>query len=247
MNDQETITYVEGEQAIIKSPENSESAKRIRPFDIRSLGLLSLTEFEIGASTQQLLDFLKNRKVTSLANVEESSGIYKITWVSNSGTPGELKRTHWIDSTRGFTPIRLEVRAPAAEGKSWDDSRIVVSADISWEQINAAWLPTKCRMDDAFGIRELSMTFNWTSVNSNIDSDRFTAASIKVPDGTYTVDTRLGTPIVESISGAPDSPNSGTRPAWRWRHVIMIFNVIVVVLIALLLVVRHYRQKTLES
>lgn len=238
-SDGRVATYIEGEGAIVKDAPESEVARIFRPFDIRSIGLLSFAEIEGGFSTEELFELLSNRQRTAIDRVEEASGIHVISWIIEVPPSSEMKRTIWINSADGFTPFRMEVRArDKSQDISWADVRIITEVAANWQQYGDVWVPKACQMKDAYGTIEFSMEFDWKSVNIDIPTARFTPASLHIPDGTYIVDRSLGTPIVEEVVGKGTLDGATNRDI-DWRILLIGANIIVIVVILVLLIRRR--------
>jgi hypothetical protein len=199
VRDQSGITtYAKGDEGIVKDSLDSTRGRRMRSFDIRSLGLLSLGELETAVSAEQLWEFLKDRKVTSIVEAHDDAGIYILSWVTKPSPTNELKRTYWIDSLHGFTPMRMEVRSREHGTPQWKDAIIANDAEVTWKSVDNVWIPVRCRMSDAFGTKELTLDIDWKIVNGKVPAEAF---EIAAPGGTYVVDGHLEKPIVEGVIG----------------------------------------------
>ena len=237
--------------------ENAKAA--VRPFDVRATGILLKQQYSEGLTFENVLGAL--RKFPPSEAMEEGEGVYRIQWEMFSG---QQRRTIWIDSNKGFSPIRMEVRdRRVAVGKrnerdGWPDPYLVNNA--SWVQKNGIWIPRTFQIEwrlpappKAHGtggnesIYGYDYTFAWESVNTQVPDSFFTIDNLGCPRGTMVVNYLGASPIVERVIGAADSPLLGpisgyTSPpnqlhqSGSMRFVFIALNVaIILILLTLLL------------
>jgi hypothetical protein len=229
---------------IVKSSSGDQSQTlRIAPFDPRAFGSMTLFELETGKSEDWLDELLKDAQVVE---VKEDNGIGRISWVFRikSKLQSEVKRTIHIDSKKGFSPIRLEERSrPPGVVAEWSDIPYMDAADITWSNLDDVWVPTACRMMIAYGSQEVTYNLDWKEVNGQVPLGTFTIAEMKPADGTYIVDNRLGTPIVESVVGRPAKVDAELSLRRREiRILVVLVNFVIIILLASLVVYRRYTR-----
>jgi hypothetical protein len=198
---------------------------------------MSLGELETALSADELWDFLGDRKLTSIVEAREDAGTYILSWITKPSPTNELRRTYWIDSVHGFTPMRMEVRTRVNGAPKWEDAVLANDAEVTWKSVDDVWIPVRCRMSDAFGTKELTLDIDWKMVNGKVPAEAF---EIAAPDGTYVVDRHLGRPIVESVLGR------GLEQPVHSRNfsLLVIANVIVILFLGALLLRRYWRRST---
>lgn len=239
MTDEAVTSYQASDHAVVKSSQATALSQKIGVFDIRMLGQMSLAELEFGRSMEWLQKLLQNAELVEVADAHD---VCQISWVYPQEHPaGEIKRTIRIDSANGFTPVLLEERArPSGSDVDWARLRLMDRADVSWKESNGVWVPVAARMIVAYGEEEVALQFDWRDINGDVPAEEFTVARMRAPEGTYVVDERLGTPIIESILGTPKESRGELPSAWNAASMLLIaFNVVMI--IALILWIRHRR------
>jgi hypothetical protein len=243
-SDGHIATYIDREGAVVKDAPESESARVLRPFDIRSMGLLSFPELDEGFSVKELFELLHDRERSVVAGVEEEAGKYAISWIIEAPPSIEIKRTLWIDSEHGFTPFRMEVRVrDKSQDLSWDEIPANAEVVATWGHHDGVWVPTSCQMNDAHGTIGLTMEFDWKSINAEIPETRFMPESLDVPNGTYFVDGSLDVPVVEEVKGRETLQGTGEARAIDWRVFLVCITLVAVIVILALLIRRRALAK----
>jgi hypothetical protein len=136
---------------------------------------------------------------------------------SNQSKPtGRLSR-FWIDSKRGFVPIRMESQdldsITSKDGtKVWHPHANTSKA--VWTQIGEVWVPTSATVDlsmprpdsSTFTIRH-DLVFDWHTVNPVLHEEDFKLAQLDIPRGSHIVadarEDRLK-PIIIQHPSVPD-------------------------------------------
>lgn len=132
-----------------------------------------------------------------LSVVQSADGLAQLLFVSKFEHKQEELRL-WVAADKGFTVTRLESRAGAGDGEviEW---RVRETANVSWKQVDETWVPTFCEMKEIRrdGEQSLTLTFDWQSVNQDVDSSYFTIAGFDQAPTTATVIDATGpNPIV---------------------------------------------------
>ena len=177
------------------------------------------------------------------ACADEGNGVFRVDWTATPIT----HMTWWIDTSRGFTSIRLErrYRLPELGETEWRDPH--ETHDVTWEQIDDVWVPSTYRV---FKQLELTpdkppkptdykytpryrkftyrYTFQWESVNETVDERYFDYEDFDVPDGTYVADARSGElEILEVVGNPVTEPRDLSRsptPSWTWTRVVAVLT-----------------------
>lgn len=139
---------------------------------------------------------------------------------SDPGKPEVIdgRRRIWIDSDRGFVPIRTEQQqrgagSMASNSEGWMPPVAVSTA--TWEIQDGVWVPTsaivKLKVEDSSG-EGLAITydlaFDWLLINPPLDESVFSLERLDVPAGShYIIDTRLDRtrPLIIQHPAVPDA------------------------------------------
>lgn len=185
--------YLDGDHVVSRaSRHESESLLDIRPFDIRMLGLLSLTRNRsIDYTSFEQIQTFKDKPLA----LKETNGVYELTVERIVEPPPGFEsvpviRKYWIDSNRGFAMVRLEFY----DGS--DTSRAVLGTnEISWKEINKTWVPTSLILTDKQDDYILEWTLDWSLVNEPVPESYFDPTLLSEKDAVF-VSLELGDPIV---------------------------------------------------
>lgn len=232
-NKRESMLHVAGSRGITKyAPDWKVSIPEAQPFDFRLIGLVSLAEFDYRCSYDDVRRFLEQRAQLSEV-VREDATLCRLSWKYDIQS-SNLRHTIWIDSSRGFSPVRTEVIATHHPKDGPTITRNQAATKTDWQRVSDVWVPRRWSLSEGDGTLTLEATFDWKSVNEPIAEKLFQVEGLEAPDGTLVVNNRLGTPIVESTIGQTDArePGFGTLRGWR----IWIIGAIVLVAFAVVLV-----------
>ena len=108
----------------------AELPHRLHQFDPRLISVMLYSDMEESSDRQLLSRYISGADVDTR---DEKDGIYTLTWSYSGGN----RRTIWIDSTRGFIPIRHEIAIADKENDPWVQS--VTTSD--WKKIGEDWVP----------------------------------------------------------------------------------------------------------
>ncbi|MGM0488772.1 MAG: hypothetical protein ACQESR_18695 [Planctomycetota bacterium] len=206
------------------------------PIDPRALGMLPYGQICITANTAEgLLKSLNKAEVIS-ASLENDIGVIVL---DPNVDDGMTQLVWWIDTAHGYVPLRTEVRL---------NSRPYQRLEASWTRINGVMVPVSSASYPPTSGGELEcaeeMHFTWKSVNETIPEELFSVEKLELPEGTYVIDTRLGTPIVEEVVGQerplPDVP---TPQGLSWTRVVMIItSALLLLVVGVIFILRHWQR-----
>jgi len=151
--------------------------------------------------------------------VEEGDGVYRVDWMVS-----ERKHiSRWIDTKRGFTPIRMESRYRLPELGETQWRAPFQTHEIKWTQIADVWVPASYQIfyrmelppekdpeppDYKYTPRyrtfHCEYAFEWESVNEPVDEAYFNYEGFDLPDGTKIADARAGELRVLGVIGTRD-------------------------------------------
>ena len=205
----------------------------INPFDVRTLGIAFWVDLENGTPFEQLFAYLQAAQWDQ-ATVSPD-GVYRLS--SLIGKPPMVeqhRRTIWLDSKRGFSPVQLEVNRAVS---SDNQKEPVVRSEAEWIQHSGIWVPSRLAIErnvGTDGYSKYELAFNWTQVNEDVDPTIFEVAGFELPKNVAIVDSRLGKPVTVRVTGRNDVPVSS--PPAPWRSYLVVFGMAAVVVVALLLI-----------
>ena len=179
---------------------NSSSITRLAPgdvkntgvdvFDIRSIGLMGLLEFQQGKTIAEVLDDLYDLSVIAV-RVESPKGYHCQYSYRNT------KQEFWIDESKGMAPYRWTTTTSGIER---------FRSDIDSEIKNSQWVPVTYSFTDKSIVdveRSLHLTLDWKSVNQPVAPYLFTSQGIAIDANSLVTDMRLGKIIVEPVNQPP--------------------------------------------
>lgn len=127
----------------------------------------------------------------------------------------------WIDTSRGYVPIRMEGQELDAQASTpgrrvWKEPNDLSST--SWELINGVWVPTSFSVKHVVGVAGLDsleisfdLTMEWLSVNPEFKEEEFSLAKLDIPKGSHLIiDARRDPPLIVQKPGILDTTT-------RWR------------------------------
>jgi hypothetical protein len=181
------------------------------PIDIRTVGLILSDDFSSGASFRECCDIWA--RDDSIAVSQRADGTYLLRLEHDGRRSKELleKRTRTyipqtlcLDERQGFAPIRLSYSA--SDEKEHPDPFILICT-VRWNMQDGIWVPADLSIESRTRGRLLchyALSFEWLSVNTDIDPALFTADGLGAPVGTPVVDYREAYPReVGRIKGLP--------------------------------------------
>jgi hypothetical protein len=212
--------------AIYRPLRESDVTSDYKPlFDVRTMGLVSF--HGLSATYETVMKSLSSGKPVA---VRESDGIIRLDFPSAGS---HFSSTVWLDSKKGYTPIRMEVRGEGAkEARS--------ESEVTWIALGDAWVPKAFLLKERRR-RDLAITyalaFDWEAVNSPVSRRLFSWEGFDLPRGAKVVDFRLGRnhPITVAVVGsAPTNDGGAASRIGLGRFVAACVTVLAVVLLAIM-------------
>jgi hypothetical protein len=222
----EVMSYVEGVQVISRQPPGSKAFLHAEPFDLRTIGLVSLISLDRqGATCQMWVDYIHHAGVPDVS--EASDGNVRLVWdsgvreIKGYGTPfyQSSQVIVWINPAQQFSPVRCEFwdgTSQTQEKEIRRELREVIEAE--WTEKEGTWVPTRCRWqrpkhrnDESELTKQAELTFEWESVNSHVSETLFTPEAVGAPPGTYVVRIVGEQSQIEYILGQPPPPDKILR------------------------------------
>lgn len=184
----------------------------LRPFDPRSLGYGGVHELQRGTTFEETLKQHLARRPPVISDSE--SDLWEVTWQFDNSSLTSQWRI-WVDTSRGFTPVRGELRGRSASNAEW---RISQSTETKWEQVSNVWVPVRYSLvstpTDTFR-QAITYDLTWTNVNKPIDLAIFDYKSFGAQDSVGIVDSSLGQPVVIKMANVPEaSTNWWAKSTW---------------------------------
>jgi hypothetical protein len=211
------------------------------PIDVRAVGLCDYHALQRGGTANNVLKSFGSMSVTDVV-LDRDIGLV----VMKSNADETTRIALWVDTSRDYVPVQLEVRDISPEGESVLHQRL----ETEWGRTAGNWVPLRSSFrlfrDNAVCMAD-EMRFTWKSVNEKVPETLFTADSLELPDNTYIVDTRLGTPILEKVVGRdrplpPLPPGPPTTPVRR-----AVLTTITITLLVALIALFIYRRRMKTS
>lgn len=116
-----------------------ESRARHRPyefFDVRLLGIAAPSEMRLGL-LREAEEVLRKHDGISGERAPES-GQY---WLKSLFGKNLAQRAVLLDATRGYLPLKMEVRYRQAADEPWSDLKQLI--EMTWEKVDGCWVPAK--------------------------------------------------------------------------------------------------------
>jgi len=185
----------------------------ISPFDVRCLGLLNWNRYDIGdLEIDEILRSWAEMKVEEV--IVEPNGFHRF---SGTGGPNQaVRRTVWLDESKGFAPVRMEVYTKQPGGGGAYRTDPVFASALTWVKISDVWLPKTYHNEMSMGNGTIGETYDltleWDNVNQPLPQELFTAEGLSAPKGTYVTETRLGRPYVAVVIGNTFAPSPPPQP-----------------------------------
>lgn len=225
------------------SIEAEDSKRHELPFDVRAVGLMIWAD--LGRySLPEMVDAYRRKRNDLMDVVEESEspGTYRCSLRFNFTVKGQSKppwwgaHTLWIDSKRGFSPIRLHIAPPPPANPPRAEPRAEDRSEAHWIERSGVWIPEKWVLTYGDGENRFKydLSFTWESINEPLPDRLFSYEDFGAPKGTPVFDQRAGRQmLVEELGGdtSPASLSAKARPG-----LLRLFLGIAAVLFAALLI-----------
>lgn len=206
-----TIYRLDGDASINMGTLQKDPPAVVSPFDPRAIGLYYYSDFERNVPLDTVIKSWDRGDAIEV--VREADGLYRLRRVDEG--PISSRTTIWLDTERGYTPIRLETNDKKTGSDDWSDA--ITLSQTTYQKLGNVWVPKTYHIDDRqFHPRLLAydLVFEWESVNEPVDPKLFTVEGFDAPKGTYVVDRRIGRPIAVGVVGEPRAE----PPVFAVRH-----------------------------
>jgi hypothetical protein len=185
-----TANWYKPSPNIFVGPPNREMAEFIRRFDINALGLYGWLAFERSKGLNEVLDTYRSNKRFEVKDA--GKGLFTLTFLFDDA----LTSNRWamdIDTLHGFTPVRFRL---TEYNKPLRATAVTQSSDVTWKQINGAWVPEtfKIWLGEGAGapnprpFKSVELTFTFQQVNQPVDDAEFNYKSFPAPASTGVID-----------------------------------------------------------
>ncbi len=203
----ESIIYVPVSGVISRHPPGAPAVAHGYVFDVRTTGLAALISIKGNAATwPRFLAMLERDGRPTLHT--EADGTLCVTWrdMRVVDTPDgkfceRFGHSFWVDSKKGFTPVRATFFSGASPDPAVDGSKISTIVETEWTEMQGIMVPRGCRWQLPLSEQSAELIFEWESVNGPLDEKLFTPEGLGAPKGTLIVNTRLGEDAIESTIG----------------------------------------------
>lgn len=228
-----------------RAAEITESAvpptRPISAFDVRTVGLLFWLDYEKFSSLDEVLANWERSVISNVIRAQD--GLWKLDCIQ--GNESKILCSLWIDETRGFIPVKCEVRMMLG-----DDQRPreipTYTTEVSWDKVSDVWVPVSVknvrhlrRQKDTTDYRTTSydLTFEWEGVNNEVSDKNFDLEGLGLQRDTAIVDKRSGSPIVTKLWGRSDALVNAKRPMADRPHSFLTPRIVGLIFVNCILVI----------
>lgn len=176
-------------------------------FDVRTTGLAALISVKGNAATWPRFLAMLERDGRPTLHTEDD-GTLCATWrktrvveTPNGNLLERFGHSFWVDSKRGFVPVRATFFSGASPDPSIDGSKISAIVETEWTEMQGIMVPRRCAWQLPLNDQSAELTFEWESVNGPVDEKLFTPEGLDAPKGTLILNKRLGQEFIEATIG----------------------------------------------
>lgn len=221
---------------ITKLPPDAEHKHRF-VFDVRCVGLSTMSNLlSHNFTLDRVLNYFASQSI-SIRHVSKNELL--LEW--RPSKTSEVTERLTLDTSHGLVPIKYALL-------TGNESPVLFeSVETKWEHRSGCAVPKEFIVHAP--TRESRMTFDWQLVNELPKSSPFNLKTFDITDRTLILDSRLNTPIVESVLNDTPKPQSKPLIAIQrsiWRRLLLLANVLLVTGIVILLVLRRSRAPKAE-
>jgi len=202
-----------GLQSVAISAPGLLQGTQLAPFDVRCLGLTNWNNYSRGdLELDEILRTWTEMKIVEV--VAGPGGLHRFT--GTHGPDQGAKRTVWLDESKGFAPIRMEVYTKVPRGNGAFEVEPMFASALTWAEISGAWIPKTYHNERNVGggkIRDIyDLVLDWESVNQEVPSKYFTTEGMDLKKGMHVYETRLNRSYVAEIIGEDYTPSPPPQP-----------------------------------
>ncbi len=203
--------FVYGESAAFRKQVEAKQITIAKPsaprqfWDVRACGICShgdmLNFTQLPQHAEALQRGLKEGRLTEDHVGKDGVAVLTLTYArglnptNKDAIDGRSK--FWIDTKRGFVPIKMEsqdldTRSQSTGRLEWKP--VSVRSSATWQLREEVWIPTSAQVglfligpdDSAYTIRH-ALSFEWHSVNPEMDESAFSLDRLDKPKGTHLI------------------------------------------------------------
>jgi hypothetical protein len=195
-----------GSAVVARLQPNESFRKSGDTFDFYSVGLHSRSFGAYFDSILALKNFIDNPKNELISFFRVSDSVYFYEFDAPYKDADCRQRTkYWLDVAKDFSPVRTRhsvINGITGTGSDQSETGWKQNFEVTWHSFGPStdivWLPKESILTVHNGNSDFieKITYDWSSVNETINSETFTVETMKVAEGNFLVDVRLGVPIV---------------------------------------------------
>jgi hypothetical protein len=141
--------------------------------------------------------------------IEKVGAIYHCSYGQLADVTATANFEVWLDTERGYSPIRFERRVRDNLDRSkWATPDVVNSS--TWRLIDDVWVPESWRIEawgPSFTSKETcELAFEWEGVNKPINEGVFTSKGFGMKKGQFIAESIEGKVIVDEVVGGGPRP-----------------------------------------
>jgi hypothetical protein len=220
-----------------------------KPFDPMGVTVFGPEEFQLRIPFNF---FLANSiNVSALSSVFHRDGqLGKITWTYKAdelrdGNIMFYDREVWVDELNGFVPTKVNwIRRISTPDNKNIETQLEATTVSEWTVVNNVHLPTVVRMNSPLRATRISLTYTWSSVNTEVSGEVFKPTGFNFRKPTPLLNIKGERPFVEFSDIVKRTPPVKVpEPQSSWRAIGILVNCAVVALVIALLAWRQFVAK----
>lgn len=231
------------DQAAYSLPKGTLAPGVISPFDIRGVGIYDWVTMSKGYAFDDLFAVVSRKEVSRLQSTDT---VWHLTVESSVAGDILCKQDFWVDSKRGFSPVRIERRFKNPKSLDGKWGQLESWSELSWDSREGVWVPRSWTIaaNDVKGqeLKRYDFSFTWKSVNTAIPDHVFQKEHFGLAKGVFLIDKTLERPILTGVVGSdrlvPIDFGGPKGTVWSWR-VVMSITLVLLVLAGALLVIKR--------
>lgn len=184
--------WFNGSPSMFTVASNSDVPRTIRRFDISALGLYGILEFNKGLELGELVKGYQKAKLYKIITLSDS--VKRIEFLYDNPSTS-LAWAIDINPEQGFTCVGSQLTETSKR-----DGKVTIpqKSTVSWTLNSGVWVPTEFAMESIVGKTTsiLQFTFEYASVNTDVDDKRFLLESIPLPEFGAIIDNSGAKPVV---------------------------------------------------
>ncbi len=227
-------------------PLNSPCPVGTSPFDVRALGLYFWSSFLTPTTFEECYDALVKSHWDEV--IRGDDGMFQLRRTLASGDSYTL----WVDKNQEFSPRRYEIRRASKKGKS-EPLQPFMMCEVDYKEVAHTWVPSKFKIaqrqppslrkkEDVNDLESYDLTFEWLSVNQDVEQSMFSVDKINVPRNTSLFDYRLGKPLL--VKKLNVAISTAEKKVYSPQRIVIIVNITIVLAAIIGFLIYRNRAKT---